>query len=265
MKKFFRFFISRQFLLNILAIVIVWIVLIWVVFYSIKAHTGYGESVEVPSFYKIHIDDLDEFVRDKNLNYEIQDSVYLDDWPKGTVCWQYPRPTDSTGMSVKNGRTIFLSVVPLHPKMITMPKVVDMSKRMAETSLSALGLKTKITYKPAVEGTDFVLQQLYKGNPIKPGTTLPKGSRIELIVAQGQTGEITSLPNLIGMTISEANERLQSLTVATHLAECTGCVTEADYENAVIVNQNPSGGESVNVAAGTTVTIWASKRSASPD
>lgn len=259
MKKFFRFFISRQFLLNLGLIIIVWIGLIWFVFRMIKSHTGYyDDPVAVPSLYKFTEDEVDMVMKERGLKYEIQDSVYLDGWPKGTICWQYPLPTDSTHMFVKPGRTVYLSIVPMNPKMIALPKLVDMSKRMAETTLAALGLKTKITYRPAVEGKDFVLAQLVNGKEIKTGAMVPKGTRVELVVAQGKTGETTALPNMVGLTIKEAKERLLNLTLTLH-SECEDCVTEMDIENAVIVNQSPAGGEMVNVPAGTTVTIWAKK------
>lgn len=258
MGKFFRFFISKQFLLNIAAIILVWIAIIVVESYYLKSTTSFGEKIEVPTFYKIHMDDLDEFVAGKGLKYTIQDSVFLDDWPKGTVCWQYPVPTDSSGMYVKSGREIFLSVVPLQPKMIKIPKVVDMSKRMAESSLEAIGIRTKVSYQPAVEGKGFVLKQLYKGNPIAPGTLIPKGSRVELVVAQGSNGQTSSLPNLIGLTISEARARLSNLTLSLY-PDCATCTSEEDLLNAVITEQNPRGGEGVSVASGSTVTVWASK------
>ena len=126
MKKILRFFISKQFLLNIVAIIIVWILVVVVESYYLKSSTNFGEKIEVPTFYKIHVDDLDEFVTGKNITYTIQDSVYIDGWPKGTVCWQYPKPTDSSGMYVKSGREILLSVVPVNTQMVKMPKVVDM-------------------------------------------------------------------------------------------------------------------------------------------
>ncbi|MBN4070939.1 PASTA domain-containing protein [Crocinitomix catalasitica] len=259
MKKFFRFFISKQFLINLGGIILAWILLIWIVFASIKDHTNWDQEIKVPSFYKIHMDDLDEFVKTSNVNYVIQDSVYLDDWPKGTVCWQYPEPTDSSGMMVKEGRTIVLSVVPLHPKMIAMPQVKEMSKRMAETTLSSLGIKTKISYRQAVEGPGYVIDQYYNGKPIKTGTMIPKGSRVELIVSQGRTGEASALPNLVGLTIRQAEERLLTLTLAMYVEYDESVITEEDRLNAVITNQNPAGGESISVAAGTTVTIWATK------
>jgi len=136
--------------------------------------------------------------------------------------------------------------------------VVDMSKRMAETTLASLGLRTTVTYKPHPAGKDFVMEQLINGKPIPPGTMIPKGTRIELVVAKGNTGESTPLPSLIGLTILQAQERLQSLTLSLHI-ECTTCLTEADFANALIGSQSPDGGEGVNVAAGSTITVWATK------
>ncbi|UKN01003.1 PASTA domain-containing protein [Paracrocinitomix mangrovi] len=256
MKKFFRFLISRQFLLNVAGIIFVWILIVWIEGMYLKNTTSHGESIEVPSFYKIHMDDLDEFVRDKQLEYEIVDSVYLDEWPKGTVCWQYPKPTDSTGMSIKSGRTIQLSVVPLSPQMVRMPKVVHMSKRMGETTLNALGIKTKISFKPDPVGKDFILEQLYNGQPIDSGTFIPKGSRIELVVAKGKSGDATPLPSVVGLTINEAKQRFSTLSLSLH-PQCENCMDENQVLNAVITRQSPAGGANVQVAAGTTVTVWA--------
>jgi beta-lactam-binding protein with PASTA domain len=257
MKKFFRFFISKQFLINIGVIILVWGIIIFGELWYLKSHTNFGEQIEVPTFYKIHADDLDEFVSDKGIKYTIQDSVYLDGWPKGTVCWQFPLPTDSSGMNIKSGREVLLSVVRVNPQMLKMPDVVDMSKRMAESSLEAIGIRTKVSYEPAIEGKGFVLKQQYQGHDIKPGTSIPKGTRVELIVAQGSNGTTTSLPNLVGLTISEANERLSNLTLSLYV-DCNGCA-DADKPNAIITEQSPKGGEGVNVSAGTTITVWANK------
>lgn len=257
MKKFVRFFISKQFLINIGVIILVWVAIIFGELYYLKSHTSFGEKIEVPTFYKIHMDDLDEFVSGKGIKYTIQDSVYMDNWPKGTVCWQYPLPTDSSGMFIKSGREVLLSVVPINPQMIKMPDVVDMSKRMAESSLEAIGIRTKISYEPAVEGKGFVLKQQYNGHDIKPGTSIPKGTRVELIVAQGNNGTTSSLPNLIGLTISEAQARLSNLTLSLYI-DCNGC-SEEEKPNTIIVEQSPRGGEGVNVSAGATITVWSGK------
>jgi beta-lactam-binding protein with PASTA domain len=258
MKKIARFFISKQFLLNILAILIVWMLIVVVESYYLKSSTNFGEKIEVPTFYKIHVDDLDELVSGKNITYTIQDSVYLDGWPKGTVCWQYPKPTDSSGMHVKSGREILLSVVPVNPQMVKMPGVVDMSQRMAENTLNAMGIRTKISYEPDPEGVGFVKKQMFNGVNIPEGTSIPKGSRVDLVVAKGHDNTTSALPNLVGLTIYEARERLSGTTLALHL-ECDVCHSEEETASAVITRQDPVGGEGVNIAAGATVTLWATK------
>ncbi len=258
MKKFLRFFISKQFLLNVAAILVVWILIVVIESYYLKSSTNFGQQIEVPAFYQIHLDDLDEFISGKDITYKIQDSVYLEGWPKGTVCWQYPKPTDSSGMYVKSGREILLSIVPVNPQMVRMPKVVDMSQRMAESTLNALGIRTKISYEPDPEGAGFVKRQLFNGQVIPPGTAIPKGTRVDLVVAKGNDGTSSALPNLVGLTIYQARERLSGTTL-TLSPQCPNCATEEDIASAIISAQSPEGGEGVNVAAGATITVWATK------
>ena len=258
MMKFFRFFISKKFIFNLIAIGIVWVAVVFGTKAYLNSYTNFGEKIAVPSFYKIHIDDVDEFISGKDISYEIVDSIYMDGWPKGTVCWQHPMPTDSTGEWVKGGRVIQLSVVPLMPKMITVPNVVEKSKRMAETQLESLGLRTNVSYQPSTIGSGFVLDQKINGKTYKDGMVVPKGTVIELVVARGGGGEATNLPNLVGLTIMQAKERLTNLTLSLHI-ECNATTPE-EVDNAVIVKQSPNGGEQTSVAAGTTVTVWAEKQ-----
>lgn len=258
MMKFFRFFISKKFIFNLIAIAILWIAVVFGTKAYLNSYTNFGEKIAVPSFYKIHMDDIDEFISGKDITYEIVDSIYLDGWPKGTVCWQHPMPTDSTGEWVKGGRVVQLSVVPLKPKMILVPNVVEKSKRMAETQLESMGLRTKVSYQPSTIGSGFVLDQKVNGKTYKEGMIVPKGTVIELVVARGGGGEATNLPNLIGLTILQAKERLTNLTLSLHV-ECNATTPE-EVDNAIIVKQSPNGGEMTSVAAGTTVTVWAEKQ-----
>ena len=259
MMKFLRFFKSKKFIFNLIAIGIVWLIVIFGTKLYLSSHTNFGEKIVVPSFYKLHVDDLDEFISDKNIKIEIVDSVFMEGWPKGTVCWQHPMPSDSTGEFVKSGRLIQLSIVPTKPKMIKVPDVTEKSKRMAETQLESLGLRTRITYEPSVIGSGFVLAQKINGKDFKLGTVVPIGTVINIIVARGGQGESTALPNLVGLTITQAKERLLNLTLSLH-HECETCITAQELENAVIVKQSPNGGMETSVAAGTIVTVWAEKQ-----
>ncbi len=259
MQKILRFLFSKKFIYNVIAIIIVWGVVIVGTQIYLKKHTNFGEKLEVPSLYKLHIEDLPDLMAERNLTFEVVDSVYVDGWPKGTVCWQYPRPTDSTSEFVKSGRVIQVSIVPYKPKMITVPNVKDKSKRMAESQLEAIGLRTKTSYKPSNDGAGFVMEELVNGKPFKEGVSVRKGTVIELVVAKGNGGATTALPNLVGMTINEARNRLQNLALSLH-PECRDCQSEAEIGNAMIKSQSPVGNEGAVVAAGSTVTVWAEKQ-----
>jgi beta-lactam-binding protein with PASTA domain len=258
MKKFFSFFISKKYLYNIVAIILVWLVVIFGTIFYLDSYTNFGEKIEVPSLYKIHVDELDGLFKNNNINYVVVDSVYLDDWPKGTVCWQHPMPTDSTGEYVKSGREIQVSIVPLKPKMIKVPDVREKSKRMGETLLESLGFRTTISFQPSNDGDGFILDQKINGRSIANETKAIKGTVIELVVARGNAGLSTTLPNLVGLTINEAKQRLINLNLSIH-AECISCQTADDENVAVIKKQSPEGGDSTTVPAGTTVTVWAEK------
>ena len=102
------------------------------------------------------------------------------------------------------------------------------------------------------------MEQKVKGKPFKEGMVAIKGTVIDLVVAKGNGGEATQLPNLVGLTINEARKRLMNLTLSLH-TECLNCEVKGEEEMAVITRQSPGGGESVSVAAGSTVTVWAEK------
>lgn len=258
MKSIFSFIFSKKYLYHLIAILIVWIIVVFGTAWYLKSHTNFGEKISVPSLYEIHADDIPALMKSKGLAYEIIDSVYVDNWPKGTVCWQHPKPTDSTSEYVKSGRTIQLSIVPLKPKMVQVPSVLDKSKRMAESQLESLGLRTKISYKPSNVGPGYVMEQLLNGQSIKSNQSVPKGTLIELVIAKGNGGAVVTLPNLIDLTISEARIRLINLNLALH-TECPSCNSDDEIELARIVSQSPIGGEGANVASGTIITVWAEK------
>jgi len=258
MKRFFSFFISKKYLLNILAIIVVWLIIIFGTSFYLDSYTNFSEKIKVPSLYKIHIDDLDEMFKSKDISFVVVDSVYLDNWPKGTVCWQFPKPTDSTGQFVKSGREIQVSIVPLKPKMMMVPDVKEKSKRMGENLLESMGFRTTVSYQPSNDGDGFILDQKINGKSITKNIKAVKGTVIELVVARKNAGASTNLPNLVGMTINQAKQRLLNLNLSIH-SECISCQTVDDENVAVILKQSPVGGDSTKVPAGTTVTVWAEK------
>ncbi len=254
-----KFFISKVFLINLAVLILVWVGIVWGELVYLDSFTRHGQKIEVPNFYGVHKDALDDLVSGKNIQYEIVDSVYTTDHPPGVVIFQYPEPTDSTDVYMKDGRVIKLRLSK-RTKLVVMPKLSGkVSKRIAESLLESKGLTYTIDYKldPNVSGEGQVLQQMYKGEPIDSGVLIPIGSRIHLVVSKGIGGKEVALPDFTGMTYSKVKQLSGNFSLK--VIECTNCITEDDKANARVVKQLPVGGEEMTILSGTTLEIWLEK------
>ena len=98
--------------INGLLIGVVWLAVVFGTKAYLDSYTNHGEKFAVPNFIdqKVHVDDLDVFVEGKGITYEIVDSIYDESVLPGTVIYQTPLATDSTGMFVKEGRKVSLRI-----------------------------------------------------------------------------------------------------------------------------------------------------------
>ena len=94
---------------------------------------------------------------------------------------------------------------------------------------------------------------------IKEGVRIPIGSTIKLIVGRNELGAPVDIPNLIGLTIFEAKERLASLGNFGFFPVCPDCLTYEDSVAATVQSQSPEFVEGMQVPGGSTFTVYASK------
>ncbi|RRQ47741.1 PASTA domain-containing protein [Maribacter algicola] len=182
MRNFFRFLKSKTFLIQIGLAVVVLTVLIFLVFRWLNSSTNHGEFVEVPDFSKLSVMEMRQKVENAGLRYEVVDSAnYNPEYPRFSIIEQNP----SAGTKVKTNRKIYFTVNPSGYKKVTVPKIIQVTKRNASSMLKAVGLDVqKVTYIDQL-GKDMVYYTKYKGKDIKPGDKLPKTSKIELICGNG--------------------------------------------------------------------------------
>jgi eukaryotic-like serine/threonine-protein kinase len=260
LNKLINFLKSKTFLINLgLSLTVAVAIVIGTMSY-LDSFTRHGQQFEVPDLVKdkVNIADIDLYLEGKSVTYEILDSVYRTDLPSGTIFFQEPGPTAATGTFVKEGRKIKVRVATRF-QLVEMPDLAGKtSRRFAEQKLKNRGLIAVIELKPSTEGRDQVLEQKYKGKPINGGEKVPVGSKIVLIVSQGATNEMTEIPNLIGLTISQANQRLSEYNLNAYTL-CDDCLENDNNDDAVIYKQSPESNENETIAAGSTVTIWASR------
>ncbi|MDO5608049.1 MAG: PASTA domain-containing protein [Capnocytophaga sp.] len=169
----------RQFLWAFLVI----IVLVFMVLQFLKIYTNHGEYVVVPDLTKKTLSEVNDILKEADLRYEVLDSTtYNPKYPKYSVISQNPEAADH----VKVNRKIYLTINPSGYRKVTVPKVIQITRRSAEAVLKSVGLEIgKITYVDNI-GKDMVLEIKYKGQKVNPGDMLVKTSKVDLVCGNGK-------------------------------------------------------------------------------
>jgi len=138
-------------------------------------------EVELPSFIGVNIKELlnNETVS-KDYIIVVSDYLYDRERPPRIVLKQDPHE----GEMVKKGRKVYVTVASDTPPKVIMPQLQDVSLRQTEIMLKAIGLALgTIIYKHSPH-ENVVLEQLYQGRIITPGTEINAGETITLVVGK---------------------------------------------------------------------------------
>ncbi|NOR88019.1 MAG: hypothetical protein GQ527_10450 [Bacteroidales bacterium] len=200
--SFKSFLISKAFFKNLGVIFILGVVMVFATIKILDIYTGNGDFILIPKLEHKDADSL-MFLSSKDyLQYEIADSVYANDRMPGTVVMQNP----TAGAKVKNGRTVYLSIVAKTPEMVPMPNLVDLSIRRAVGMVKYAHLHiSKIEFIDDI-ALNAVLDQHYLGVSIPPDTLIPSGSAIRLIVGNGYKKMGRAIPFLLGKNAQQARQ-----------------------------------------------------------
>lgn len=162
--------------------------------------TNHGESITVPRLKDMKLDDLEDYLDDRNLRMEVSDCVFVAGADPLIVISHFPKE----GANVKEGRKIYITITAEKAPLIRMPKVTDLSLHSAEMQLKQVGLmKGNIIFKPDL-AENTVLEQQLNGTPIEPGAMISKGSMVDLVVGNGLGSAMIEIPNVIGKAFEEA-------------------------------------------------------------
>lgn len=250
--SFISFIKSKKFFIHLgLAILVVSIILLSS-FFSINLYTHHGEAISVPDLSGLTFDQAKRMAENKSFKIEISDSVHFQDKEKGTIISQVPEPNSK----VKSERTIYLIINGMEPEKLQMPDLTGISVRQATADAELFGLKIgKLTYIPDISTT--VLEQKYKGKRISPNTLIVRGSTIDLVVGKGESNEKTFVPNILGLTIEEAEQKLssRSLNIGVSMYDKT-VISSTDSTKARIWKQFPRSGKETEIKLGSYIDVW---------
>jgi beta-lactam-binding protein with PASTA domain len=208
--------------------------LLIVFFLSLGWITGFGKTAKVSSVVGQSYIAAQQQLEKEGFEVVILDSVYVDSVAKLAVIRQTPEADEV----VKAGRTIYLTINRMVPPQVEMPSLVGFSLKSAELYLQSLQLKLgAVTYKPDF-ARNAVLDQLFNGVPISQGAKIPLGSSISLVIGSGLGGEESEMPNLVGLTYTEAINQLSLLSI--NLGSILSLETIKDSASSFIYRQTPA-------------------------
>ncbi|MDF7821360.1 PASTA domain-containing protein [Runella sp. MFBS21] len=211
--------------------------------------TNHGQSITVPDLSGMSVEQLEDYLDERNLRYEVADCTFVVGAKPLSVIRQHPK----SGMRVKEGRKIYIYITSLNAPDVKMPQLEDRTLSSAEGELARLGLQRgKIIYVPDL-AHNSVRRQLYNGNPIQPGTLVPQGSKIDLEVGNGIGNTEFDVPNVVGSTLEDALFVIKGSNLAKPLIQY---VDDASQPPGTVVRQNPEAGAGNKIRVGETIDLW---------
>lgn len=225
---------SRSFFTHLLLGLVTILLLLFGTYKWLNAYTNHGETISVPDIRGMKLKDIENFLSQKSLRFQIADSsAYFLDKPPGIVIEQDPAANNK----VKEGRTIYVTITRTVPPGVKVPNLIDVSHRQAEAILGSFGLRIgEVIYKPDL-ARNAVLAMSYKGRELKPGEELAKGSAVDLVLGDGIGNTKVNVPELLGLTLEEAMFVLQASGINTGALIFDESVTDSTL--AVVYKQVP--------------------------
>jgi len=250
---FLKFLLTKKFLQHLglavaLAIVLLIAILIW-----LRIYTHHGQSITVPNLSGLTTEEVEDVTASRHLRYEVVDSVFSTEMPRGTVLKQNPRANSM----VKKNRKIFLTMNAINPEMVSMPRLVGLSVRQARLALQNAGLSLgDISYRPDY-AINNVLQQMFGDSVINEGTVIVKGSVIDLVLGMGPSNETTRIPDLMGLGLEPAADMIADYYLNIGAVTYDESMENAeDTATAFIWRQYPEFEEFSRMNMGMEVDIW---------
>ena len=241
---------SRQDLFVHIAIVLGLVALLFLAFFFVYLPftTNHGESVTVPELNGMSVKQLEDYLDERNLRYEISDCTFVAGAKPLTVVQQHPKP----GMKVKAGRKIYIYITSLTAPDVKMPELIDRTINSAKAELSRIGLQLgKIIYVP--DPSQAVMRQLFNGKPIKAGQLIAQGSKVDLELGNGIGNTEMDVPDVVGKMIDEAMFVIKGSNLGKPMI-----ITEEDPTKppGTVTRQNPEAGAGNKIRVGEVMDLW---------
>lgn len=169
--------------------------------FLMPSYTRHDVSVKVPNVEEQPFEQAREAVKAHGLQVERQVGRYNPNVPRDVVVDQNPPPESP----VKPGRRVYLTVNSGRIPSVRIPDLAGTSMREAKNRLTSLGLKVGSTQEDSIPSP--YPNTITRQRP-EPGDSLLQGKEVDLWYSTGLGSATTSVPNLVGLPVDEAQQRL---------------------------------------------------------
>ena len=213
--------------------------------------TNHGEEIALPDLTGMGLTEVETTLSRLNLRYEIGDSSYSENHPPLTVLRQFPK----AGHRVKENRKIYISVNRKTPPTLPVPNLIEAgggSLANAEAVLRSNELRRGRVIYQRSPFKNLILEMRMNGKVIEPGSRVPKGSVIDLVVGDGGGPKDFQISNFVGLPYENARLRLANLSL--HLVVQIPDNVDTTGVELFVLKQSPVAGDSVSI--GDPVNFW---------
>lgn len=250
----FRALNNKPLWVHILLALALVLLLLFLFALSLDWITRHGEINTVPAVTGKRIGEVEKMLESKKFEIVVQDSVYYDSIPPGTILKQVPEADEV----VKVNRTVYVTINRFIAPDVELPSLNGLSYKNAEMVLRNIGLRIGDTTYKADFASNTILEAMFKGKPILPGTKIKMGNTIDLVLSSGVGSESMPVPDLFGLTFSEARALLDAQGII--MGSVVPMADVQDRENAFVYKQRPGprtdDGKRLSLRAGQMMDIW---------
>lgn len=185
-QEIFLFLSSKIFLKNFVGIICVISCLFTLSFIWMSSYTNHGQYSQVPNYLNMNIDRAVQQADEANLRVVVNDSIWSNEKPAGTVLEQHPKPLTK----VKENRTTYLTISKYQPEKKLLPTLSGndnfnfYARRLKQLKISLKVKRKEVSNR--LEGNTilylYINEQKVTPDDLKKGLEVLQGSTVEAVI-----------------------------------------------------------------------------------
>ncbi len=230
---------------------------VWMTTFWLKCYTDHGESLEVPDFIGMTLDEAKKKAKNRGFNLVASDSTSKPGMPAFTIFEQNPKARSR----VKEDRTIYLSITKAVMDNVTLPDIAggndDFEQYSKKLETQEVNVEVIARRFDAILEANTIMDVIFDGdtitNNMRYGVKVPKGSTVYFVVSERENSNI-QIPDLICNKVEAAKFLISTSNLM--VGNVIGDNSVIDPEEAYVWKQEPAYQVGSTLRIGEQITIY---------